>query len=124
MVDYYIDKMKSRLIELSFEVLLSKTASTFLLPATSYLNHIFTESAHWRKREFTKNRRSPRYLRLQQEFKTKCSKSKKDFFRKMTQQVKEANPSRWYSILKRISNYDPEKHEDLRHKSSVQSRAG
>ena len=67
-----------------------------------------------RKREFTKNRRSPRYLSLQQEFKTKCSKSKKDFFRKMTQQVKEANPSRWYSILKRISNYDSEKHEDLK----------
>ena len=33
-----------------------------------------------RRREFTKNRRSERYLRLLKEFKSKCSKTKKKFF--------------------------------------------
>ena len=41
-----------------------------------------------RRREFTKNRRSQRYRKLNQEFKAKCSKSEKNFFQKMTQQVK------------------------------------
>ena len=31
----------------------------------------------------------------------------------MVRQVREANPSQWYSILKRISNFDQEKSKEL-----------
>ena len=31
----------------------------------------------------------------------------------MVRQVKDSDPSRWYSLLKRISNYDKEKMEEL-----------
>ena len=66
-----------------------------------------------RRREFNKNRRSERYFRLQKEFKSKCAHSKKKFFNDMVSQVKDSDPSRWYSLLKRISNYDKEKTEEL-----------
>ena len=32
----------------------------------------------------------------------------------MIAEVKEADPNRWYSILKRISNYDKDKHDELK----------
>ena len=66
-----------------------------------------------RRREFQRNRRSERYLQLQKKYKTKCTEEKKKFFIKMVTQVKEANPSQWYSMLKRISNYDQEKYKEL-----------
>ena len=43
----------------------------------------------------------------------KCSKSKKKFFDDMVRQVKEADPSKWYSMLKRITNYHKDKTERL-----------
>ena len=51
-----------------------------------------------RRREFTKNRRYERYLQLLKEFKSKCS----NFFNEMVRQVKDADPSKWYSMLTRI----------------------
>ena len=66
-----------------------------------------------RRREFNQNRRSDRYNRIQNEYKTKCSQAKKAFFRGMVRQVKEANPGQWYSLLKRITKYDSEKQDEL-----------
>ena len=66
-----------------------------------------------RKREFKYNRRSERYLELQKQHKIHCKQEKKKFFKKMVRQVREANPSQWYSILKRISNFDQEKSKEL-----------
>ena len=67
-----------------------------------------------RRREFHKNRRSPKYFNLQKEYKSKCLKSKSIFYKNMIDQVKESDPSRWYSMLKRISNYDKDKMEELK----------
>ena len=66
-----------------------------------------------RRREFHQNRRSNKYTRLQNEYKTKCNQAKKAFFKGMVRQVKEANPGQWYSLLKRITKYDSEKREEL-----------
>ena len=66
-----------------------------------------------RRREFHKNRRSERYKQLQKEFKSKCSKAKKHFYMSMIQETKDSDPRRWYSMLKRVSNYDREKSEEL-----------
>ena len=67
-----------------------------------------------RIREYHKNRRSPKYYKLHQEYKIKCSKTKKKFYKTMISQVRESDPSRWYSTLKRISNYDKENRSDLK----------
>ena len=64
-----------------------------------------------RRREFRKNRRSEKYKRIQKEYSTKCSQAKKKFFNEMVRQVREANPSQWYSLLKRITKYDTQKEE-------------
>ena len=66
-----------------------------------------------RRREFNKNRRSEKYFRLHKQFKSKCLKSKKKFFNDMVNQAKEADPSRLHSMLKRISEFDKDKLEDL-----------
>ena len=66
-----------------------------------------------RRREYRHNRRSKRYLELQQHYKIKCKQEKKKFFKKMVRQVREANPSQWYSLLKRIGNYDQEKSNEF-----------
>ena len=66
-----------------------------------------------RRREFRKSRRSSKYHRIQKEYQTKCSQAKKKFFNEMVRQIRESNPSRWYSLLKRITKYDSEKTEEL-----------
>ena len=66
-----------------------------------------------RRREYNKNRRSEKYYRLQKEYNSRCSKAKTLFFRKMVTQVKESDPSKWYSMLKRVSNFDKEKNDVL-----------
>ena len=92
--------------------------------APQRVRHISSEDKPWytealkaldrkRRREFHKNRRSTKYFNLEKEYKAKCSKAKSTFYKKMVTEVKEADPSRWYSMLKRISNYDKEKTEEL-----------
>ena len=62
-----------------------------------------------RRREYQQNRRSDKYSRLQKEYKIKCSKAKKEFFNKLFRQFRESDPSKWYSLLKRITKYNVEK---------------
>ena len=64
-----------------------------------------------RRREFRKGRRSDRYKTIQKEYNIKCSRAKKKFFSEMVRQVRESNPSQWYSLLKRITKYDTQKEE-------------
>ena len=66
-----------------------------------------------RRREFHKNRRSEKYTRLEKEYKVKVFKAKSIFYKNMLNQVKESDPSRWHSMLKRISNFNKDKNEDL-----------
>ena len=66
-----------------------------------------------RRREFQRHRRSERYHKLQKEYQNKCSQAKKKFFNEMVRQIREANPSRWYSLSKRIIKYNTEKNEEL-----------
>ena len=66
-----------------------------------------------RRREYRNNRRSDRYHILQKEYETKCKQAKKKFFNQMVRQIREANPSRWYSLLKRITKSDADKNEEL-----------
>ena len=66
-----------------------------------------------RRREYQHNRRSIRYYELQRQYKLKCSQENKKFFKKILRQVRQSNPSQWYSTLKRISNHEQEKSKPL-----------
>ena len=65
------------------------------------------------KREFHQNRKSKRYLSLSKTYQTKCKEAKKRFYKDIIQQAKQADPNSWYRLLKRISNHDTGKTDQL-----------
>ena len=54
------------------------------------------------KREFFKHRKSDKWKKMRQEFVEKCEKSKEDYYKNQVEDLKESNPSQWYSKLKRM----------------------
>ena len=66
-----------------------------------------------RRREFARNRKSSKYLQLNQIYDQKLSKAKKKYKRDMIDNIKSANGGEWYSKLKRISRFDQGKSEIL-----------
>ena len=66
-----------------------------------------------RRREYNKNRRSQKYRQLNSNYLDKVSRAKKKYKRTMIDDIKEARPGQWYSILKRISRYDQGKSHDI-----------
>ena len=59
-----------------------------------------------RKRLFHKNRRSDKWKNINKEFKLGVKKAKKDFYKKMVEDLKIKNPSQWYSAVKRMTSYE------------------
>ena len=53
------------------------------------------------------------YLKLHNEYQIKCRLEKEKFYRDIICKAKEADPNSWYRLLKRITNYDQTKKEDL-----------
>ena len=63
------------------------------------------------KREFYKHQKSDKWLRLRQKFEDKCEDTKEHYFENTVKDLKESNPSQWYSKIKRmgaINNGKPE----------------
>ena len=54
------------------------------------------------KREFYKNRKSAKWKRLKQKFKRLKRQTVKNFYSKFVTELKESNPSKWYSMAKRL----------------------
>ena len=67
-----------------------------------------------KRREFTKNRRSNKFLELKKKFKKKVEEEKKNFKKRMIDDVMTARDSQWYSKLKRITNYDQIKSDPVK----------
>ena len=64
-----------------------------------------------RRREYNRNRKSPKYLELSSLYKEKLSKTKKKYKRDMIDDLKYAKSGEWYSQLKRMTRYDQTKME-------------
>ena len=64
-----------------------------------------------KKREYRKNRSSQKYKQLQRVFLKKVATEKKNFKKRMIDDVITAKSSQWYTKLKRITNYDQQKTE-------------
>ena len=63
------------------------------------------------KREYTKNKKSPKWLTLREEYLTECAKCKEKYYENIVEDLKISNPSQWYSKLKRMSSHDQAKSE-------------
>ena len=59
-----------------------------------------------RKREYIKNKNSSKWETLNEKFKERCSIEKSQYYENMVKDLKETNPSKWYSKLKRMAGYD------------------
>ena len=58
------------------------------------------------KRIYRKERRSEKWKKLDKDFKKEVKSSKENFYKNMIADLRKQNPSKWYSSLKRLSNYD------------------
>ena len=59
-----------------------------------------------RKKEFSKHYKSDLWTNLNEEFLKKCAKAKEDYYDDMVIDLKESNPGKWHSKLKRMSGQD------------------
>ena len=62
-----------------------------------------------RKREFNKHHKSEKWEKLNKEFGERCKAAKEQYFKNMVSDLKESNPSKWYSKLKRMSGIEDNK---------------
>ena len=59
-----------------------------------------------RKREFSKHYKSELWVKLNNQFIEKCSKAKEKYYKNMVSDLKESNPGKWHSKLKRMSGQE------------------
>ena len=66
-----------------------------------------------KSREYHKHRKSLKWEKLEQIYQIELSKSKRNFYRRRIQTLKKGNPGKWYSELKKITNFDQLKSEEI-----------
>ena len=62
-----------------------------------------------KNREFRKDRRSEKWKDIESRYRKEVSQAKKSYYKNMVQDLKHSNPSQWYSKLKRLCSFDPNK---------------
>ena len=65
------------------------------------------------KREFYKNRKSPKWKKLKRKFKTLKKKTVRNFYANFVSELKVSNPAKWYSMAKRLGAEDNKKGGEL-----------
>ena len=64
-------------------------------------------------REFNKHRSSEKWDRLNKIYKTAVITAKNKYYKDIVKDIKQSNPSKWYSKLKRICSFDQEKYQPI-----------
>ena len=59
-----------------------------------------------RKREFSKNQKSPKWILLNKMFEDKCDEEKENYYNNIVRDLKTSNTSQWYSKVKRMSGQE------------------
>ena len=67
------------------------------------------------KREFYKNHKSEKWVKMQELFAEKCEKAKEYYFENTVQDLKESNPGQWYSKIKRMGGIKDCKTDNFLH---------
>ena len=63
--------------------------------------------------EYNKHRSSDKWRALDSKYKNCLSQAKTKFYKNMISDLKQSNPSQWYSKIKRICSYDQERYDPL-----------
>ena len=61
-----------------------------------------------RKREFLKHKKSLKWKQMNEEFRSKVTLSKKNYYENIVTDLKNSNPSKWYSKVKRMTGKNTE----------------
>ena len=64
-------------------------------------------------REYTKNRRSKKWLKMNKEYKIEVEKSKKKYYSQKIKELGKSKPKHWYRELKRLTGFGQEKFEEV-----------
>ena len=70
--------------------------------------------ARKKSREYFKHRKSPKWKTLSALYEEKCYKARTSYYTNIVSDLKTSNPGQWYSKLKRMSNYEQTKTEQIR----------
>ena len=76
-----------------------------------YFSHKLTKLRRKKNREYKSHRRSTRWISLEKIYQMELSKAKKMFYRKRIKALRKAKPGKWYSELKKLTNFDQLKNE-------------
>ena len=66
-----------------------------------------------RKNEYLKHKKSEKWKNLNEEFQKKSKYQKEVYYKTMVEDLKESSPGKWYSKVKRMSEVDPTKEEQV-----------
>ena len=66
-----------------------------------------------RKREYSKNKKSMKWTRLNKSFQSRAKKLKESYYQNIVEDLKSSNISQWYSKLKHMSSVDATKDEHI-----------
>ena len=78
-----------------------------------WITHKIKTMDRKRKREYSKHRKSDKWLLLNRNFKESVKSAKSNFYKKMVSDVMSKNTSQWYSCVKRMTSHDQEKFKNI-----------
>ena len=65
------------------------------------------------KREFTKNKKSKKWVRLKEAYEAKCQIAKERYYSNIVEDLKLSNPSKWYSKVKHMAGKGQDKEDQI-----------
>ena len=89
-----------------FEILFPEKTRKISSVDTPWMTQKLKKLDRRRKRVYHKQRRSEKWKKLDKIFKKQVKCAKESFYRNMIADLRQKNPSQWYSSLKRLAGYD------------------
>ena len=78
-----------------------------------FFSHKLKQLKRKKSREYHKHRNSLKYKKLEEIYQKKLSIAKKSFYNKQVRKLKKSKPGRWYAELKKLTNFDQFKDEEI-----------
>ena len=78
-----------------------------------FFTHKLSKLKRKKTREYNKHRRSSKWDLLEEIYQNELSNSKKGFYRKTIRKLRKSNPGKWYSELKKLTNFDQQKADEI-----------
>ena len=106
------ENLQNLLLE-KYKIFFPEKTQNFSNEDQPWMNSFLKKLDRRRKRIYRKERKSNKWKQLDTLFKAKVREAKQSFYKNFVEDLKLKNPAKWYSSLKRICSYDPNKREEL-----------